>query len=59
MTYKFNCTSINDKEIDVAKKASEIFNKFKKELSDNGLFIDNITVGYLLDGRKHYIGISK
>ena len=60
MTYKFNCSSISDKEIDIAKKASEIFSKFKQELNANGLLIDDITVGYSLDGYyKRYVRISK
>lgn len=59
MNYKFDSARINDKDLEIAKKASEIFNKFKQELNDNGLLIDSITVGYSLDGYTHCVKISK
>lgn len=59
MNYKFSSCSICDSEMDLAKKASELFSKFKNELADINLSIDDITVSYKTkDGYQRYITMS-
>ena len=59
MDYKFDSNTVNDKELEIAKKAKAIYQNFKKELNANGLSVRGVTIGYTSDDKfKRYITLN-